>query len=97
MSDPFLENVSCLICPKERCSQPSNPANEDIKRILNNNPIAFTENLGQVKNDNVRFYVQNGGLWFTDDGVWIEVRDELSVNSQQSTVYSPEYRPTTND
>ena len=33
---------------------------------------AFTENQGQVP-DYVRFYVQGGGLWFSDDGVWFDL------------------------
>lgn len=60
--DPILENDSSLICPKKRCSQPSRPENKNINRFLENTPIAFTENLGQIKNDNVRFYVYEIGL-----------------------------------
>ncbi len=57
----------------------------------------FTENCGQLNNDNVRFYAQGGAVWFTDDGVWYEVKDELSITSRQSRVHSPESRLMTDD
>ena len=69
-------------------SKPSNPINKDVEDVLAHAPMAFTENQGQLENDEVRFYVQGGEIWFTDDGMWIEVKDELSINSQQSTVDS---------
>jgi len=36
----------------------------------------FTENQGQIGNDDVRYYSQGGGLWFTDDGVWFDIKEE---------------------
>ena len=59
-----------------------------VDKLLNTPPRGFTENCGQLENDDVRFYAQGGDLWFTDDGVWFEVRDEFSIYSQQSTVYT---------
>ncbi len=69
----------------------------NLKKLLVNTSIAFTENRGQLTNDEVRFYDQGGSIWFTDDGVWFEVRDEFSITSQQSTVYSRESRLMTDD
>ncbi len=69
----------------------------DAEKILSNTPKAFTENHGQLENDEVRFYAPGGGVWFTDDGVWFEVREELSSNSRRFTVYSPESRLMTDD
>ena len=37
--------------------------------------MVFTENRGQLKNDDVRFYAQDGTVWFTDNGVWFEIRE----------------------
>jgi hypothetical protein len=62
--------------------------NEDSKKLLTNAPLAFTENRGQLENDEVRFYDQSGSVWFTDDGVWFELKDKLSNYSQQSIVNS---------
>ncbi len=67
-----------------------NSHNNKVNDLLNITSKAFTENCGQLENDAVRFYAQGGEIWFTDDGVWFEVRDELSINSQQSTVYTRE-------
>ena len=47
----------------------------NIKGLLSNTPNAFTENRGQLENDEVRFYDQGGAVWFTDDGVWFELRE----------------------
>jgi hypothetical protein len=72
-------------------------------------PRAFTSNHGQLGNDEVRFYDQGGSVWFTADGVWFEIREELSIDSQESRVGSqesnewlysmrnPESRPRTDD
>ena len=58
----------------------------NVEKLLSNAPTAFTENQGQLENDNIRFYVQGGGLWFTDDGVWFELREE--IKGQESRVES---------
>ena len=49
---------------------------EKVNQLLENTPRAFIENRGQLTNDDVRFYAQDGLLWFTDDGAWFEIRDE---------------------
>ena len=66
--------------------------------------LRFIENNGQLDNDQVRYYTKNEDIWFTSDGVFFEIRDELSINSHQSTVRSPisglmtdDYRPTTSE
>ncbi len=63
---------------------------QDPNELLTNAPKAFTENRGQLENDNVRFYIQGGGLWFTDDGVWFEIREEIKVTSREVGVESHE-------
>ncbi len=35
-------------------------------------------------NDSVRFYIQGGGLWFTDEGVWFEIKESIESRSQES-------------
>ena len=65
----YLENAVTQIDPQE---------------LLSNTPTAFTENRGQLENDEVRFYAQGGNVWFTDDGVWFELREE--IKSQESGV-----------
>ncbi len=46
----------------------------------------FTINHGQYENNEVQFYVPGCGLWFTDDGVWFDIREsvEPGVESQES-------------
>ena len=62
----------------------------DANKLLANTPQAFTENRGQLENNDVRFYAQGGGIWFTDDGVWFEIREEITKNSRKSRVESQE-------
>jgi hypothetical protein len=59
-------------------------ANKNIENLLSNTPIAFTENRGQVKNNEVRFYDQGGSIWFTDDGVWFELREYAETRGRGS-------------
>jgi hypothetical protein len=59
--------------PLMRVNTASNPIRSNELKNLDNVPLAFTENLGQLKNDDVRFYTQGGGVWFTDDGMWMEI------------------------
>ena len=51
---------------------------ENTKELLHRVPRALTENKGQLENDEVRFYDQGGSVWFTDSGVWFELKEELS-------------------
>ena len=44
--------------------------------MLERQPAVFTANMGQLGNDDVRFYTKGGSMWFTSDGVWFDVRDE---------------------
>ena len=87
--------VSNNFFPSEFSSK--NSLTKKIDRLLMNTSIIFTKNCGQLGNDEIRFYNQGGAVWFTDDGVWFEVRDELSMTSRQSTVHSPDLGLTTND
>ncbi len=48
------------------------------------NTYGFTENRGQLENDNVRFYDQGGSVWFTDDGVWFDLREIVETRDQGS-------------
>jgi hypothetical protein len=51
----------------------------------------FTENRGQLTNDEVLFYDQGGNVWFTADGVWFELREEIKIpESRVSSLESPE-------
>jgi hypothetical protein len=50
-------------------------------RLLNTQNIAFTENRGQLNNDDVRYYDQDGNVWFTDSGVFFKIQDEISRSS----------------
>jgi hypothetical protein len=97
LCDSYIEPDNTKINSHQEQFKTNIPIENHLDQKLIGTQIAFTENHGQVGNDKVRYYVQGGGIWFTDDGVWIEVRDELSMTSQQSTVYSPESRISTGD
>lgn len=57
-----------------------------ILQNLNENNDFFTENQGQISNDSVRYYIQGEGVWFLDEGVVFEIREETSMNSPESRV-----------
>ncbi len=63
---------------------------KDANGLLSNAPRAFTENCGQLENDEVRFYAQGGGVWFTDDGVWFELREYADSGYQVSEARTQE-------
>jgi hypothetical protein len=44
----------------------------------------FTMNKGQVINDSVRYYIQDGGVWFLDDGIVIEQRKYVEIMDLES-------------
>ena len=62
------------------------PLSEDANELLANAPSVFTENRGQLENDEVRFYTQDGSVWFTDEGVWFELQEEIEIISRESRV-----------
>ncbi len=62
----------------------NNVQKEQILKNINQFDGYFTENCGQVENDDVQFYVQDGSVWFTDDGVWFELREYADSRGQES-------------
>jgi hypothetical protein len=54
---------------------PEKPNQQHVNNLLANASKAFTENRGQLKNDEVRFYDQWGFVWFTDEGVWFDIKE----------------------
>jgi hypothetical protein len=62
------------------------PNLQEAERLLSNTPRAFTENRGQLDNDEVRFYDQGGSVWFTDEGVWFELREYAEARGQGSDI-----------
>jgi hypothetical protein len=63
---------------------------QDISRILGYTPRAFTANQGQLENDEVLFYDQGGGVWFTADGVWFELREYVDTRGRGSQLSGQE-------
>ena len=55
----------------------------DVNKFLTNRNLVFTKNKGQIENDEVQFYCQGGGIWFTTDGVWFEIREEVNVEDRE--------------
>jgi len=54
------------------------------KEPIPSTPIIFTENRGQLSNNDVMFYAQSGAVWFTDDGMWFELRESAEHRGQGS-------------
>jgi hypothetical protein len=44
----------------------------------------FTENHGQVGDDSVRYYIHGAGVWFLDDGVVFELRENVEKRGRGS-------------
>ena len=61
---------------------PEKPLPGDVNNLLTSVPQVFTENRGQLENNEVRFYDQDGAIWFTDDGVWFELREYAETRDQ---------------
>jgi hypothetical protein len=77
--------------PYKQISQFLSKSNNSFNLLINDRMqnidssfVYFCTNSGQLQNDIVQFYSQNNDIWFTDDGVWFEVREDLSLNSEQS-------------
>ena len=84
--DDFLGSEQFRISPLLECSPPSLPFDGDVNKVISKAPLTFTENLGQLENENVRFYAQGGDIWFTDDGVWFEIREYTETRGPGSEV-----------
>jgi DNA-binding MarR family transcriptional regulator len=57
---------------------------QQVLQNLNNMDGYFTKNMGQIENDSVEFYIPGGGVWFMDDGVCFELREEIENGGQGS-------------
>jgi len=53
-----------------------------IKDLENINMTFFTKNNGQIENEEIRYYLQDGRIWFTNEGVWFELREYNEPSSQ---------------
>ena len=53
------------------------PSDEDMTELLASMPSFFTENKGQLDDDEILFYDRGGAIWFTADGVWFNIEEEL--------------------
>jgi hypothetical protein len=62
--------------------KPSNSTMKNFHNQIPNNPVAFTANQGQIYNDEILFYLQDGSVWFTDDAVWFEIRENVKPRGQ---------------
>ena len=60
----------------------------DPHDLLDQRPRAFTENRGQLDNDDVRLYDQGGSVWFTDDGAWFDIFEASVPLNGDSTLTS---------
>ena len=49
---------------------------QGTRNLLENAPKVFTENKGQVKDPEIRFYDTGGSIWFTDSGVWFNIWEQ---------------------
>jgi hypothetical protein len=93
-----IQNKNCSNSKlKSRLPKPTDLTNnEKLKQsVISNN--YFCKNSGQIENIDVRFYGQDGSVWFTDDGIWFELREELNnedhvlglVNWESKALFDP--------
>ncbi len=54
---------------------------------LSNSQIIFTENSGQLKNEEIKFYDQNNRIWFTNDGIWYEFHE--NIKTEPGIIFEP--------
>ncbi|MFW9877010.1 MAG: hypothetical protein ACFFG0_28280, partial [Candidatus Thorarchaeota archaeon] len=67
----------------------SNLNRENKDSLILNPKITFTKNCGQIENEEIFFYDQNNRIWFTNDGIWYEFREEITINKQQVQIEAP--------
>ncbi|WP_455393055.1 DUF7948 domain-containing protein [[Eubacterium] cellulosolvens] len=67
---------------------------DDMNKLLSNPPRAFTANYGQLENEEIRFYTQDGSVWFTDDGVWFELKEYNENRGQEQQTPTLSHTPT---
>jgi hypothetical protein len=67
-----------------------NFSNSDVSGLLSNTPRAFTVNHGQLENEEVLFYDQGGSVWFTADGMWMEIREYVEPRGQGGVRVTPQ-------
>jgi hypothetical protein len=65
-------------------------SNSDVSELLSTAPKAFTANHGQLENDEVLFYDQGGTVWFTADGMWMEIREYVEPRGQSGVRVTPQ-------
>ncbi len=53
----------------------------EVNKVLSSARTVFTENHGQIGNDEVRYYVQGGGIWFAEGGLYFELIEDGQIKS----------------
>ena len=81
---------------KAKKSELDQPEEPNILENLNRIDGYFTENHGQVGSESVRYYIQGKGVWFLDDGVVFEIREEIEVLNRDSGIGIRDSRITMN-
>jgi len=64
----------------------------DEARIMNNLHSMggfFTENQGQVGNDDVRYYIRGGGVWFLDDCIVFDIQEPVVKEIREDPFMDP--------
>ncbi|WP_455392781.1 DUF7948 domain-containing protein, partial [[Eubacterium] cellulosolvens] len=89
-NDYFSDNNNNHKIPSLGLSKSYHSDLKETNKIETKPIISFTENQGQLGSENIRFYVQGGGIWFSDNGVWFELKEEIPVKSLESRVESRE-------
>ncbi len=57
-----------------------------IANIFNQNDGFFTENYGQEENNEVRFYIQNKGIWFLNNAVVFQIFNEQKEKRDPNSI-----------
>ncbi len=57
---------------------------------LFDSPRIFTENQGQLTNGSIKFYDRSGSVWFTENGVWFDLREGSNDVRETSSAYEKE-------
>jgi hypothetical protein len=73
-----------------------NAQKQNILQSINRLDGFFTQNQGQVGNNSVRYYIQGKGVWFLDDGIVFEIKEQLKENEARRNPFDrldPELEP----
>jgi len=88
-STPAEDNEPEMVVNNEEMTTAETSETVSLDHI-NKLTIDFTENLGQIQNDDIRFYCRGKGVWFLRNGI---VFDIVEPEDESDIIEEPNFNP----